>query len=115
MDGLERADETPAKSTPAGYFFAIIAVLGGTLLMPPFSFVFTMTGALLLLGLALVLYKVRRVPRRGKGKMGGIWPAATPSRARAIPISIRTEEHLFPGTSSCKPIENNFGHMRDLA
>ena len=115
MDGLERADETPTKSTPAGYFFAIIAVVGGTLLIPPFSFVFTMTGALLLLGLvlALVLYKARRVQRRDK--LVRIVPAAIPLHKQAIPISIRKEEPLFPGTGSRQPIENNFGHMRDLA
>jgi hypothetical protein len=55
MDRVDRADETSTKSTPAGYFIAIISVVGGTLLIPPFSFVFTIMGALLLLGLILLL------------------------------------------------------------
>jgi hypothetical protein len=61
MDGMNRVDETSSKGTPAGYFIAIIAVLGGTLLIPPFSFVFTIIGALLLLALILLLiiYKTR--------------------------------------------------------
>jgi hypothetical protein len=55
MDGMDRADDTSSKGTPTGYFITIIAVLGGTLLIPPFSFVFTIIGALLLLGLILLL------------------------------------------------------------
>src|SRR5258706_5247487 len=61
MDGMNRVDETSSRGTPAGYFIAIIAVLGGTLLISPFSFVFTIIGALLLLALILLLiiYKTR--------------------------------------------------------
>jgi hypothetical protein len=61
MDGMIRVDETSSRGTPAGYFIAIIAVLGGTLLIPPLSFVFTIIGALLLLALILLLiiYKTR--------------------------------------------------------
>jgi hypothetical protein len=57
-------DETSSKGTPAGYFIAIIAVLGGTLLIPPFSFVFTIIGALLLLALILLLIIYRKRARK---------------------------------------------------
>lgn len=71
MDGMNRVDETSSRGTPAGYFIAIIAVLGGTLLISPFSFVFTIIGALLLLALILLLiiYRKRaRKPRLFRGE-----------------------------------------------
>ena len=48
-------DETPEKHTAAGYFIAIIAILGGALLMPSFAVFFTTIGPLLLLILTPVL------------------------------------------------------------
>ena len=48
-------DETPEKPTAAGYFFTIIAVLGGALLMPTFAVFFTTLGPFLLLVLTPVL------------------------------------------------------------
>src|SRR5579884_3163839 len=72
MDGIERADtasEPPERNTPSGYFIAIIAVLGGTLLIPPFSLVFTWIGAMLLVALIVVLliYRTRREQKRRLG------------------------------------------------
>jgi hypothetical protein len=48
-------DETPQQHTAAGYFIAIIAVLGGAFLMPSFAVFFTTIGPLLLLVLTPVL------------------------------------------------------------
>ena len=48
-------DETPEKHTAAGYFIAIIAVLGGALLMPSFAVFFSTIGPLVLLVLTPVL------------------------------------------------------------
>lgn len=48
-------DETPEQHTAAGYFIAIIAVLGGAFLMPSFAFFFTTIGPLLLLVLTPAL------------------------------------------------------------
>jgi hypothetical protein len=48
-------DETQEKQTAAEYFIAIIAVLGGALLMPSFAVFFTTIGPLLLLILTPVL------------------------------------------------------------
>lgn len=42
-------DETPEKRSATGYFFTIIAVLGGALLMPFFAVSFTIIAPLLLL------------------------------------------------------------------
>ncbi|HEU0001117.1 MAG TPA: hypothetical protein VFQ36_09480 [Ktedonobacteraceae bacterium] len=42
-------DETPERHTTKGYFFTIIAVLGGALLMPFFAVSFTIIAPLLLL------------------------------------------------------------------
>ncbi len=93
MDGMDRAERTnglndpPERSTPTGYFIAILAVLGGTLLMPPFFLVFTLIGALLLLVLiaALLIYKARRGQKRGMGKIL--------SRGRA---RLQMHRHGFP-------------------
>jgi hypothetical protein len=51
----EEMDKTPEKHTAAGYFIAVIAVLGGMLLMPSFAVFFTTIGPLLLLVLTPVL------------------------------------------------------------
>ncbi len=48
-------DETPERHTAAGYFIAILAVLGGALLMPSYAVFFTTIGPLLLLILTPVL------------------------------------------------------------
>jgi hypothetical protein len=48
-------DETPERHTAAGYFIAILAVLGGAWLMPSFAVFFTTIGPLLLLVLTPVL------------------------------------------------------------
>jgi len=40
---------TDKKPSPEGYFLAIVCVVGGALLMPPFPVFFMMTGLLLLL------------------------------------------------------------------
>jgi hypothetical protein len=48
-------DETPEQHTAAGYFIAIIAVLGGAFLMPSFAVFFTTLGPLLLFILTPVL------------------------------------------------------------
>ncbi len=48
-------DETPEQHTAAGYFIAIVAVLGGALLMPSFTVFFTTIGPLLLFVLTPVL------------------------------------------------------------
>lgn len=42
-------NETPERHTAKGYFFTIIAVLGGALFMPSFPAFFTTIGPLLLL------------------------------------------------------------------
>ena len=47
--------------TPAGYFIAIVAVLGGAMLMPPFPVFIVVIGPALLLGiLAYSLFRARR-------------------------------------------------------
>jgi len=51
----EEMDEAQEKHTAAGYFIAVIAVLGGMLLMPSFAVFFTTIGPLLLLVLTPVL------------------------------------------------------------
>jgi hypothetical protein len=48
-------DETPKQYGAADYFIAIIAVLGGAVLMPPFAIFFSTIGPLLLLVLTPVL------------------------------------------------------------
>jgi hypothetical protein len=48
-------DETPEKPTAAGYFFTIIAVLGGALLMPTLTAFLITNSPLLLLALTPVL------------------------------------------------------------
>lgn len=48
-------DDSAEKSTPAGYLIAIVAVVGGTLMMSPFDVFSTVIGALLLLGLMLFM------------------------------------------------------------
>ncbi len=48
-------DETPEKPTAAGYFFTIIAVLGGAVLMPTFAAFLITNSPLLLLALTPVL------------------------------------------------------------
>ena len=48
-------DETSQQRTAAGYFIAIICVLGGAFLMPSFAGFFTTIGPLLLLVLTPVL------------------------------------------------------------
>lgn len=63
-------DETPEKPTAAGYFFTIIAVLGGALLMPTLAVFFTTPGPLLLLVLTpalligLARYRQQKRPAR---------------------------------------------------
>jgi hypothetical protein len=46
---------TDKKPSPKGYFLAIVCVVGGALLMPPFPVFFTMIGLLLLLVLLCML------------------------------------------------------------
>ena len=46
---------TDKKPSPRGYFLAIVCVVGGALLMPPFPVFFTITGLLLLLVLLCLL------------------------------------------------------------
>ncbi len=48
-------DETPEKPTAAGYFFTIIAVLGGAVLMPTLTVFLITNSPLLLLVLTPVL------------------------------------------------------------
>jgi hypothetical protein len=48
-------DETPEKPTAAGYFFTIIAVLGGALLMPTLTAFLITNSPLLLLALTPIL------------------------------------------------------------
>jgi len=64
-------DETPERHSAVGYFIAIIAVLGGALLMPSFEVFFTTIGPLLLLVLTPVLligYGQYRQQRRPPAK-----------------------------------------------
>jgi len=46
---------TDKKPSPKGYFLAIVCVVGGALLIPPFPVFFTMIGLLLLLVLLCIL------------------------------------------------------------
>jgi len=48
-------EDTPESRNAASYFFPIIAVIGGSLLMPPFTVFFTTIGPLALLVLTPVL------------------------------------------------------------
>lgn len=48
-------DETPEKPTAAGYFFTIIAVLGGAVLMPTFAAFLLTISPLVLLALTPTL------------------------------------------------------------
>jgi hypothetical protein len=48
-------DDTPEKRTAAGYFFPIFAVIGVSILMPPFTVFFTTIGPLVLLVLTPAL------------------------------------------------------------
>jgi len=43
------------KSSPEGYFLAVVCVVGGALLMPPFPVFFMITGLLILLALLCLL------------------------------------------------------------
>jgi hypothetical protein len=46
---------TDKKPSPKGYFLAIVCVVGGALLIPPFPVFFTTIGLLLLLVLLCIL------------------------------------------------------------
>src|SRR5579859_4554233 len=56
------------KSSPEGYFLAVVCVVGGALLMPPFPVFFMITGLLILLALLCLL----PIFLMGTGKSGGI-------------------------------------------
>ena len=70
-------DDAPESRTAAGYFFPIIAVIGGSLLMPPFTVFFTTIGPLVLLVLTPAMligytrYKQQRrlLDRQGSREM----------------------------------------------
>jgi hypothetical protein len=62
---------TDKKPSPKGYFLAIVCVVGGALLMPPFPVFFTITGLLLLLVLLCPLCLLP-ISLMGTGKSGGI-------------------------------------------
>ncbi|HLH62993.1 MAG TPA: hypothetical protein VKV20_15025 [Ktedonobacteraceae bacterium] len=91
MEKMERADaasEVPERNTPRSYFMAIIAVLGGTLLMPPFSLVFTWIGAMLLVVLiaALLIYRTRREQKWSLGKILARGHATLQAQRYDIPL-----------------------------
>ena len=90
--------------TPAGYFIAIVAVIGGTFLMPPFPIVIMIAGPLLLLG--LLAYSLWRhwvanqsiTPEQPQHD----WPYV---RAQSIVPAARSASSIpSQGTADCIPI-----------
>lgn len=67
--------------TPAGYFIAIVAVLGGAMLMPPFPVFVVVVGPALLLG--ILAYGLLRAKRDKANKER--FPHSTRTPARSVP------------------------------
>lgn len=78
--------------TPAGYFIAIVAVLGGALLMPSFPVFIIVVGPLLLLGI-LVYALLQRKQSRTRKNVVSTGGSATPTCTQvSIASQIPAEE-----------------------
>jgi len=98
---MEMRDDNP---TPTGYFLAIGAVVGATLLMPSFPLFFTTLGPLLLLVLTPFLLIYATCYRQERRRIAR-------ENSKEQIRKMRSAVDLIPGASGSQPVEDDLRHV----